>query len=147
MQLPKIVTIRSDIDIVTARIYARELARSLGFSLVDQARIATSVTELARNIFLYAGVGTVRMQEVQRHQWRGIEIICSDKGPGISNLNLVMQEGYSTSSGMGIGLPGTKRLMDEFDILSAEGVGTTVVCRKWRPYREANVCCSNTPDS
>jgi serine/threonine-protein kinase RsbT len=128
----KVTTIRSDLDIVVARSATRELARALGFGAIDQARIATAVSELARNIFLYAGTGTVLAQPVAERGKTGIEVICEDQGPGIANVDLVMQDGYSTSRGMGMGLPGAKRLMDEFSVRSEEGAGTTITCRKWR---------------
>ena len=128
----KAAVIRSDLDIVIARTLARDTAKSLGFGAIDQARIATAVSELARNIFLYAGTGTVTVHEVERNSRKGVEIICEDQGPGIANIELVMQDGYSTSRGMGMGLPGAKRLMDEFEIRSQEGIGTTIICRKWR---------------
>lgn len=132
MAQAKAAVIRSDLDIVIARTMARDAARSLGFGAIDQARIATAVSELARNIFLYAGTGSVTVREIDRNGRKGIEIICEDQGPGIANIDLVMQDGYSTSRGMGMGLPGAKRLMDEFDIRSQEGSGTTITCRKWR---------------
>jgi serine/threonine-protein kinase RsbT len=128
----KASVIRSDLDIVIARTMARDTARSLGFGAIDQARIATAVSELARNIFLYAGTGSVTVREIERNGRKGLEIVCEDQGPGIANIDLVMQDGYSTSRGMGMGLPGAKRLMDEFDIKSQEGRGTTITCRKWR---------------
>ena len=128
----KAAVIRSDLDIVIARTLARDTAKNLGFGAIDQARIATAVSELARNIFLYAGTGTVTVREIERTGRKGLEVICEDQGPGIANIDLVMRDGYSTSRGMGMGLPGAKRLMDEFDIRSEEGVGTTIICRKWR---------------
>ena len=128
----KAAAIRSDLDIVIARTLARDTAKNMGFGAIDQARIATAVSELARNIFLYAGSGTVTVREIERTGRKGIEIICEDQGPGIANIDTVMQDGYSTSRGMGMGLPGARRLMDEFDIRSQEGVGTTIICRKWR---------------
>ena len=128
----KAAVIRSDLDIVIARTLARDTAKSLGFGAIDQARIATAVSELARNIFLYASTGTVTVREIERTGRKGLEVICEDQGPGIANIELVMRDGYSTSRGMGMGLPGAKRLMDEFDIRSQEGVGTTIICRKWR---------------
>lgn len=128
----KVAAIRSDLDIVIARTLARDTAKSLGFGAIDQARIATAVSELARNIFLYAGSGSVTVREIERTGRKGIEIICEDQGPGIPDIDLVMQDGYSTSRGMGMGLPGAKRLMDEFSIRSVEGGGTTITCRKWR---------------
>lgn len=128
----KTAVIRSDLDIVIARTMARDTAKVLGFGAIDQARIATAVSELARNIFLYAGTGTVTVHEIEKNLRKGIEIVCEDQGPGIANIDLVMQDGYSTSRGMGMGLPGAKRLMDEFTIRSQENVGTTITCRKWR---------------
>lgn len=128
----KAAVIRSDLDIVIARTLARDTAKNMGFGAIDQARIATAVSELARNIFLYAGTGTVTVREMERIGRRGIEIICEDQGPGIASIETVMQDGYSTSRGMGMGLPGARRLMDEFDIRSQEHVGTTIICRKWR---------------
>jgi serine/threonine-protein kinase RsbT len=132
MAQDKAAAIRSDMDIVIARTLARDIAKAIGFGAIDQARIATAVSELARNIFLYAGTGTVTVRELDRNGRRGIEIICDDQGPGITDISQVMQDGYSTSRGMGMGLPGAKRLMDEFDIKSREGIGTTITCRKWR---------------
>jgi serine/threonine-protein kinase RsbT len=128
---PKQVSIRSDLDIVIARTAARDSAKQLGFGAIDQARIATAVSELARNIFLYAGTGIVSVCVVERRGRHGIEITCADQGPGIVDTALVMQNGYSTSRGMGMGLPGARRLMDEFQMQSEQGVGTTVICRKW----------------
>lgn len=132
MTSPKQVVIRSDLDIVIARTAARDVAKQLGFGPIDQARIATAVSELARNSFLYAGGGVVHVRLLQQSGRIGIEIFCADEGPGIADLEQVMQDGYSTSRGMGMGLPGAKRLMDEFDLQSGEGVGTQVTCRKWR---------------
>ena len=128
----KVAVIRSDLDIVIARTLARDTAKAMGFGAIDQARIATAVSELARNIFLYAGTGSVSVREIERSGRKGIEIVCEDQGPGIMSIDLVMQDGYSTSRGMGMGLPGAKRLMDEFEIRSSEGHGTTITCRKWR---------------
>jgi serine/threonine-protein kinase RsbT len=131
-QQPKAAVIRSDLDIVIARTLARDTAKALGFGAIDQARIATAVSELARNIFLYAGSGSVTVSEVNKGGRRGIEIICEDQGPGIPDMDLAMTDGYTSSRGMGMGLPGAKRLMDEFDIHSQQGIGTTITCRKWR---------------
>ncbi|GIV91633.1 MAG: hypothetical protein KatS3mg056_0342 [Chloroflexus sp.] len=141
MAQSKTAVIRSDLDIVIARTMARDMAKALGFGPIDQARIATAVSELARNIFLYAGTGNVTVRDIEKGSRKGIEIICEDQGPGIPNIDLVMQDGYSTSRGMGMGLPGAKRLMDEFDIKSKEGVGTTIVCRKRRrTYAGCSAC-------
>lgn len=129
---PKVLPIQSDLDIVTARSAVRDMAKHLGFGSIDQARISTAVSELARNMYLYAEAGTVTARIVERNGSTGIEIEFRDQGPGIGDIKLVMQDGYTTSQGMGKGLPGAKRLMHEFDIQSTVGVGTTIVCRKWR---------------
>jgi len=126
------IPVKTDLDIVSARLEGRSLARELGFGTIDQARIATAISELARNVVLYAPEGKVRVRAVvSDHGGRGIEVVCEDNGPGIANVALVMQDGYSTSSGLGMGLPGTKRLMDEFEIETKLGVGTKVKVRKW----------------
>lgn len=127
----KVAVIQSDLDIVTARSMSREVAKKQGFGAVDQARVATAVGELARNIFLYAKKGTVTIKEIEKHGRKGIEILCEDQGPGIENIELAMQDGYSTSGGTGMGIPGARRLMSEFEIISQPGSGTTVICRKW----------------
>jgi len=121
-------------DIVVARQNARELARGLGFGPVDQSRIATAVSELTRNIVRYAtdGRGIVLLRPVAAARGSGIEIVVSDEGPGIADVAQVMQEGFTSGRGMGMGLPGTKRLMDEMTIDTALGRGTTVTIRKWR---------------
>lgn len=128
---PKVITISSDLDIVAARMVARDAARALGFGAIDQARIATAISELARNIYLYAGEGSVMVKETSNGLRRGIEVVCEDQGPGIADIELVMQDGYTSSKGMGMGLPGAKRLMDEFEIASKIGTGTKITCRKW----------------
>jgi serine/threonine-protein kinase RsbT len=132
MAQAKAAVIRSDLDIVIARTLARDTAKAVGFGPIDQARIATAVSELARNIFLYAGSGSVTVRELEQGSRKGMEIVCEDQGPGIQNIDVAMQDGYSTSRGMGMGLPGAKRLMDEFDIRTQDGIGTTITCRKWR---------------
>ncbi len=132
MSQPKAAVIRSDLDIVIARTLARDVAKVLGFGAIDQARIATAVSELARNIFLYAGTGSVTVREVDQNGRRGIEIVCEDQGPGIPDMDLAMTDGYTSSRGMGMGLPGARRLMDEFDVRTEQGIGTTITCRKWR---------------
>lgn len=129
------VSIDGEAGIVAARQRARELARSLGFGAVDQSRITTAVSELARNVVQYAGAGqgTLVLRPITGPNGRsGIEIVVSDDGPGIASVEQVMQEGFSTGRGLGLGLPGTKRLMDEMEIDSAIGRGTVIVVRKWR---------------
>jgi serine/threonine-protein kinase RsbT len=120
-------------DIVLARQEGRTLARGLGFGLVDQSRIATAISELARNIIRYADRGEVMMRVVDLSGRRGLEIVVTDEGPGIADIALALRDGYTTGGGLGMGLPGTKRLMDEFALESVMGQGTTVTVRKWRP--------------
>ncbi len=127
----KKVLVHNDLDIVSARVEGRNMAKRLGFGVIDQARIATAISELARNLVLYANGGQVSLEEVQAEGRVGIQIVCSDQGPGIADLELVMQDGYSTQRGLGMGLPGTRRLMDEFEIESQVNVGTTITIRKW----------------
>lgn len=129
----KHIPVHNDDDIVTARQAAREIARSLGFGMVDQSRIATAVSELTRNIVRYAtdGRGDALITVVQNGQRTGIEIVVSDEGPGIENLEHALKAGFSSSRGLGLGLSGTKRLMDEMEIDSALGQGTVVTIRKW----------------
>lgn len=125
------VAINNDLDIVAARVEGRNLARQMGFGVIDQARIATAISELARNIVLYANSGQIILNEVQRDTRIGLEIVCEDQGPGIQDVDMVMRNGYSTTQGLGMGLPGTKRLMDEFEIESRVGMGTRITVCKW----------------
>jgi len=127
------VAINNDLDIVAARVEGRNLARQMGFGIIDQARIATAISELARNVVLYANSGQIILNEVQRDTKIGLEIVCDDQGPGIQDVDLVMRNGYSTTQGLGMGLPGTKRLMDKFEIESRIGIGTKITVRKWLP--------------
>ena len=126
------VTIVSNTDIVPARRKGRELALRCGFSAADSTLIATTISELARNIVQYAGRGEIIVRLVDIAGKRGLEVVAVDGAPGIPDLALAMQDGFSTSGGLGLGLPGVRRLMDEFDIRSASGVGTTVTVRKWK---------------
>jgi serine/threonine-protein kinase RsbT len=118
-------------DIVAARQMGREIAKKLGFGTVDQARITTAISELARNIYLYAGEGKICFEVVESLEQKGISILATDNGPGIINLSQVMEDGYSTSGGLGAGLPGVRRLMDDFDIESEVGKGTKIITTKW----------------
>ena len=126
------VSIDCDSDVVAARQKGRELASQCGFPSTDTAVVATAISELARNIVRYAVRGEITLRLVQNNGKRGIEVVASDDGPGIPDIGLAMQDGYSTSGGLGLGLPGTRRLMDEMHIDSALGRGTTVTIRKWR---------------
>lgn len=124
------VIIQKEWDIVGARHVARDMARELGFGIVDQARIATAVSELARNIYLYAKNGQVIFEKIDTMENKGLSIVALDSGPGITDIGQVMQDGYSTSGGLGAGLPGVKRLMDEFAIQSELGEGTKITTKK-----------------
>jgi serine/threonine-protein kinase RsbT len=126
------VTIASEVDIVSARKAVREAAVELGFGVTDVTRIVTAASELARNTFLYAGSGLMRWRRLSSAGKSAIELVFEDSGPGISDIASAMQEGYTSSGGLGMGLPGTKRLMDEMEISSEPGKGTTVTVRKWR---------------
>jgi serine/threonine-protein kinase RsbT len=125
------VPIRSDQDIVAARKKGRELALSLGFSASEATLVATAISELARNIVLYARSGEIQVQGIEQPHRRGIVVVARDDGPGIANVRQAIQDGFSTSGGLGLGLPGVRRLMDEFEIVSSPGYGTKVTARKW----------------
>ncbi len=126
-----VVAIRSDGDIVSARQQGRSLATAIGFSATDATLIATAISELARNIVIYAKQGDVMIHRVEISHRRGIVIAARDRGPGIRNIEDVLRDGYSTSGGLGLGLPGVRRLMDEFAIESEPGQGTMVTVKKW----------------
>ena len=126
------VAIKSDQDIVLARQKGRALAVEVGFSAVDATLIATAISELARNIVAYARMGEIELRSIQDSSRRGILVIASDDGPGIPDLRQAMRDGFSTSGSLGLGLPGVRRLMDEFEIASQPGKGTRVVVKKWR---------------
>ena len=124
--------IASSADVVTARQQARALASRVGFSHSNLTVIATAVSEVVRNIVEYAKEGEVTMTLINRGSYRkGVEIVAADQGPGIPEVSIVMRDGYSTRKGLGIGLPGARRLMDDFEIVSDIGKGTTVTMRKW----------------
>jgi serine/threonine-protein kinase RsbT len=125
------VAINSDQDIVTARQKGRALAADLGFSTTDSILIATAISELARNIVSYAGKGEIALKATHGSSRHGILVVASDDGPGIPDLVQAMRDGFSTSGSLGLGLPGVRRLMDEFQIASQPGRGTTVTVKKW----------------
>lgn len=126
------VAINSDQDIVLARQKGRVLAIYLGFSAVDATFIATAVSELARNILAYARKGEITLRAVQGSNRKGIQVVASDDGPGIPDIRQALRDGFSTSGSLGLGLPGVRRLMDEFGITSQPGQGTTVTVKKWK---------------
>jgi serine/threonine-protein kinase RsbT len=126
------VAITSDQDIVTARQSGRALAAELGFSATDSTLIATAISELARNIVSYARKGEITVKTIHGPSRQGILVIASDDGPGIPDVLQAMRDGFSTSGSLGLGLPGVRRLMDEFQIASQPGRGTTVTVKKWK---------------
>jgi serine/threonine-protein kinase RsbT len=128
---PSRIAISSNLDIVTARQQGRKLALQLGFEGAEVTLIAAAISEVARNIVDHAKQGEVMLDQVHQGSRRGIQIIARDGGPGIPDVAQAMQYGYSTRKGLGVGLPGAKWLMDEFDIVSKVGVGTTITMKKW----------------
>lgn len=127
----KAFSIQSDKDIVLVREFARDIAKQVGFSTNDRTLIATAVSEICRNIIEYAQNGEVTIELIDKNPKTGITITVQDEGPGITDIRLAMQDGYSTGRGMGVGLPGTKRIMDDFQIETRLGKGTRVVMSKW----------------
>ena len=125
------IAIESDADVVTARQRARELAADLELSSTDQTLLATAISEVARNITTYATRGEVLVEVVTDDDRRGIRVVASDQGPGIEDIERALQDGYTTGGGLGLGLPGARRLVDDFSIDSAPGRGTTVTLVKW----------------
>lgn len=125
------VRIRSSTDIIAARQQGRALAQLIGFSNSNSTIIATAISEVARNIVDYATEGEVMITLINDGTRKGVKIVASDEGPGIPDVGLVMRDGYSTSQGLGMGLPGARRLMDEFEIVSELNRGTTVTMTKW----------------
>lgn len=126
------VSIDSDTDIVTARQKGREMASRLGFTSTDSTLIATAISELARNIVLYARHGEIILSIIEEGTLRGIKVMARDEGPGIPDIDRVLKEGFSTSRSFGMGLSGVRRLVDEFKIVSEVGSGTTVSVKKWK---------------
>lgn len=125
------VRIQTSADIVAARQQGRALASQAGFSHSNLTIIATAISEVARNIVEYAKEGEVIITLINDASKKGVEIVAADEGPGIADVSTVMRDGYSTGKGLGIGLPGARRLMDEFEIASEIGKGTTVTMKKW----------------
>jgi serine/threonine-protein kinase RsbT len=134
-----VIPIESDADVVTARQRAREMAGELDLTTTDQTLLATAISEVARNITIYAKRGEVLLSVVCDDGGRkGIRVIARDQGPGIENLDLALRDGYTSGSGLGIGLPGARRLVDDFDIETAPGQGTKVTLVMWaRPNSRA----------
>ncbi|MBD3615405.1 MAG: anti-sigma regulatory factor [Gracilimonas sp.] len=127
----EVFPIGSDLDLVSIRDFGRKMAAQIGFEGSDQTLIATALSEICRNVLEYAGTGEVKIEPDKDKNSEGILITVTDTGPGIEDVRKALQEGYSTGRGMGIGLPGTKRIMDKFEIHSNIGKGTTVIMAKW----------------
>ncbi|MBP5972234.1 anti-sigma regulatory factor [Brasilonema sp. CT11] len=126
------MSIQSSQDVIFVRQKVRQFAVKLGFSLVDQTKIVTAASELARNTLDHAGGGTVRLEALEYGMRKGLQLVFEDSGPGIPDIDLALKDGYTTGSGLGMGLSGTKRLVNEFDIVSRVGEGTRVTIRKWK---------------
>ena len=126
------VSIATDQDVVAARQKGRAMALELGLSASDSTLLATAISELARNIVSYAGQGEIILHAAQNSGRPGVTVVARDDGPGIPSIEQAMRDGYSTSGSLGMGLPGVRRLVDEFEITSEVGQGTTVTIRKWK---------------
>jgi serine/threonine-protein kinase RsbT len=126
------IEITADSDMVPARAEARALAARLGFTRTDATLIATAVSEIARNIVVHAGYGEIHLKAVFEDDRRGLVVVAIDRGPGIRDLDSALEPGYASRRGLGLGLPGARSLMDEFDITSDADSGTTVTMKKWR---------------
>ncbi|HTI82033.1 MAG TPA: anti-sigma regulatory factor [Acetobacteraceae bacterium] len=124
--------LRTSDDVVRVRQAVRARAVAAGFSLVDQTKIVTAASEIGRNTVDYGGGGTLRLELLRDGQRRGVRLTFIDQGPGIADLSMALKDGYSTGSGLGLGLSGAKRLCNEFDIKSAPGQGTTVMLARWK---------------
>lgn len=124
--------IRTQSDVVLVRQAVRDWSKEMGFSLVDQTKIVTAASELARNTLDYGGGGEMRIARLQEGFRKGLRLAFADQGPGISDLGLALKDGYTTGGGLGLGLSGAKRLMNDFEITSVVGEGTTVTVTRWK---------------
>jgi serine/threonine-protein kinase RsbT len=132
MEKPEAVAIKTETDVVLVRQIVRTLAKEHGFSLVDQTKIVTAASELARNTLVHGGGGEAILTVVRDGIRTGLQLSFRDEGPGIENLELALKDGYTTGSGLGLGLSGSKRLMNEFNIVSRPGAGTCVTVTRWK---------------
>jgi serine/threonine-protein kinase RsbT len=130
------IQVVSDADIVPARARGRALAGELGFSRTDATLVATAISEIARNIVVHAGRGEIELRPAYEGDRRGVVVVARDSGPGIRDVDAALREGFGTKGGLGLGLPGARRIMDEFDIETAANQGTTVTMRMWRDLRD-----------
>jgi serine/threonine-protein kinase RsbT len=132
VKLNESIPVQSEQDVVAARQAIRKVAQQMGFSIVDQTKIVTAASELARNALVYGGGGRLTWETVVNNGKQGLQLTVSDEGPGIENITLAMKDGWTTGGGLGLGLPGTKRLVNDFKITSERGVGTTVIVTRWK---------------
>ena len=130
------VGVASDVDIVPARARGRALAAELGFSRTDATLVASAISEVARNIVVHGGSGEIVLRTAREEDRNGVVVIARDQGPGIRDLDGALRDGYGAKGGLGLGLPGVRRIMDEFDIQTAPGRGTTVTMSMWRGHAE-----------
>ena len=128
----KTLTLKSSEDVVRMRQAVREHAIELGFGLVDQTKLVTAASELARNAIIYGGGGEVKLETLTEGERRGIGLTFSDRGPGIADIQQALKDGYTSGNGLGLGLGGAKRLSNEFHIVSEVGVGTRITIKRWR---------------
>ena len=131
MSTERELSVASSADVVAVRQLVRSMAVEVGLSLVDQTKLVTAASELARNALVYAGGGEVRIVVVENGPRRGLKLVVNDEGPGIPDVEQALTDGWTTGTGLGLGLSGSRRLVDEFDLLSAPGKGTTVTVTKW----------------
>jgi serine/threonine-protein kinase RsbT len=127
------VSLKGSEDIVNVRQVVRSRAVELGFSLVDQTKIVTAASELARNTVVYGGGGWAELEILNRGDRRGLQVVFEDHGPGIADVDKALQDGYTTGGGLGLGLGGAKRLVNDFEISSTPGAGTRIAIRRWKP--------------
>lgn len=125
--------LRSDVDVVAARREVTDWAREIGLSVLDRTKVVTAASELARNTVVYGGGGVMSLEIVRDGSRQGLRLTFEDKGPGIADIDRALEDGYSTAGGMGLGLPGARRLMNEFELTSTVGVGTCVTVVRWKP--------------
>ncbi|WP_223265304.1 anti-sigma regulatory factor [Nostoc sp. 'Peltigera membranacea cyanobiont' 210A] len=132
MQKTETIDIQSSTDVVLVRQSVRQLAVEIGFGLVDQTKIITAASELARNTLDYGGGGTVKLETLQEGRRRGLRLTFEDRGPGIPDIDLALKDGFTTGNGLGMGLGGAKRLANEFEIQSVVGEGTRIIIVRWK---------------
>ncbi|MDY6853247.1 MAG: anti-sigma regulatory factor [Thermodesulfobacteriota bacterium] len=132
MSKSETMEIKKSDDIVNARQMVRRVAVEMGFSLVDQTKLVTATSELARNTYEHGGGGEMTLQTVNQGTRRGIKLVFTDNGPGISDIEQALKDGYTTAGGFGLGLSGSRRLVNDFDIVSKPGKGTTITITRWK---------------